>query len=535
MARIHPVEIGEIVYSEATVLNQLSRLSDDWHIFHSISWQGLRRGRQGDGEADFIVVNPLLGAAVLEVKGGNISITDGQWFSKNREGKHKIKNPFEQAKDSKYTLIKFLENLTDTSRYISVCHGVIFPNITYFEKIGLYGSKEIVCDSQGLLDIESYLISLFEHWGCGKPISSSDLPIIIHKISPSVSMTRRLVDKINNAEAEIIHLTDEQIVAMSAIRYVPRALITGTAGSGKTVLAEALINWYQEDELLKKVLYVCYNPLLAEKMAGACSIFENVECRSYFSLAHKLLRKGGVEIPLLDGEWEHDVTDLLIRSLDDFNPSYDAILIDEAQDFDSDWIYALWLMVIEKGGRIIVFGDSHQELYDRSWTLPEDLPIFPLTKNCRNTKNIAAKAEKSIGVKSPEVLGPKGPMPVYLEAESTEDQIDVILSVVESLVLDEQISPGRIVILTDRPAIRDRLREHGPGGTPITSYGKFGVAAETIRRFKGLDAEVVILCISSPDALQSDDLRKLAYVGLSRAKSMLYVIGAKKMKRIVGW
>ena len=127
MAQIHPARIDSIAHSEETVLRQLSRLSDDWIIFHSISWQGLSRGRQGDGEADFIVMNPRFGAAVLEVKGGEITVEDGRWTSTNRHGVHPIKNPFEQAKDSKYTLLRFLADLTSTiellNTYTDVADG----------------------------------------------------------------------------------------------------------------------------------------------------------------------------------------------------------------------------------------------------------------------------------------------------------------------------------------------------------------------------------------------------------------------------
>lgn len=55
--------------SERIVLEALSRLPDEWHVFHSVRWQSLRNGRQGDGEADFVLVHRQRGILVLEVKG----------------------------------------------------------------------------------------------------------------------------------------------------------------------------------------------------------------------------------------------------------------------------------------------------------------------------------------------------------------------------------------------------------------------------------------------------------------------------------
>ncbi|MBF3745682.1 NERD domain-containing protein [Burkholderia pseudomallei] len=90
--------------SEMKVREALARV-DDIVVLHSVAWQGVRRGKQADGEADFIVLVPMKGIAILEVKGGTIEVASGRWYSTDREGiQHGIKNPFEQAKDSKYAL-----------------------------------------------------------------------------------------------------------------------------------------------------------------------------------------------------------------------------------------------------------------------------------------------------------------------------------------------------------------------------------------------------------------------------------------------
>ena len=45
--------------SEKAVFAALTKLADPWHVFHSVAWQSLRNGKQGDGEAD------ELGASLL--------------------------------------------------------------------------------------------------------------------------------------------------------------------------------------------------------------------------------------------------------------------------------------------------------------------------------------------------------------------------------------------------------------------------------------------------------------------------------------
>lgn len=47
--------------SEIKVRERLSS-ADDLVVFHSVAWQSRRRGKQGDGEADFVVLAPDFGA-----------------------------------------------------------------------------------------------------------------------------------------------------------------------------------------------------------------------------------------------------------------------------------------------------------------------------------------------------------------------------------------------------------------------------------------------------------------------------------------
>src|SRR3712207_2803593 len=84
--------------SEVRTYEALSALDDTWRLFHSVVWQGLRHGRQADGEADFVLMNPRYGIIVLEVKGGRVEVEGGTWYSVDRDNaKHRIKNPFTQA------------------------------------------------------------------------------------------------------------------------------------------------------------------------------------------------------------------------------------------------------------------------------------------------------------------------------------------------------------------------------------------------------------------------------------------------------
>jgi superfamily I DNA and/or RNA helicase len=52
-----------------------------------------------------------------------------------------------------------------------------------------------------------------------------------------------------------------------------------------------------------------------------------------------------------------------------------------------------------------------------------------------------------------------------------------------------------------------------------------GILIETVHRFKGLEKAVIILWVGETTMTQSN--AEVLYVGTSRAKSLLYVVGSK--------
>src|SRR4051794_28337666 len=102
MARIYPPEITEqeVTRSERRVFEALrDGLSDDWEVFHSVSWVS-RDHAEGasDGEIDFVLCHPERAIVALEVKGKGIESVHGSWRRIERDGRRVgIKDPFKQA------------------------------------------------------------------------------------------------------------------------------------------------------------------------------------------------------------------------------------------------------------------------------------------------------------------------------------------------------------------------------------------------------------------------------------------------------
>jgi hypothetical protein len=64
--------------------------------------------KSGDVEADFIILMPDAGVAIIEVKGGTVSYEDGSWTMRNGSYARRI-HPTDQARRAKHALRRYLD------------------------------------------------------------------------------------------------------------------------------------------------------------------------------------------------------------------------------------------------------------------------------------------------------------------------------------------------------------------------------------------------------------------------------------------
>jgi superfamily I DNA/RNA helicase len=223
--------------------------------------------------------------------------------------------------------------------------------------------------------------------------------------------------------------------------------------------------------------------------------------------------------------WAERLPSLLADiGLEDPPESYDDVIIDEAQDFRSEWVDALRLF-LRPSGSLFVFRDDFQNLYDGSELASLlGVPPMPLCENIRNTKKIFAVGNRFRDGPTQRCLGPTGEEVRWVEASS-----DRLMRVVERelnrLVDTEGIRPEDIAVLTGcavdaSPFGAHEIGRHrcAPADEPTASH----ITLDSVMRFKGLDRPVVVLCGM---ANASDEL---AYVGLTRAKSLLVVVDTEE-------
>ncbi|HKX74949.1 MAG TPA: NERD domain-containing protein/DEAD/DEAH box helicase [Acidimicrobiia bacterium] len=521
MAALYPDRIKpDASEAERRLFAVLEKLPDSWTVLHSVAWQAKKDGKPSDGEADFVVVHPRYGVIVIEVKGGGIRREGEKWFSFNSKGRHQIKDPFQQATASKHSLISYLR--AGRLPYLAAGHAVAFPDVSQTASFGPNAPTDLILTRVDLRDIEAGLTRVVAHWQLDTELTDDQINLIIGLLSPTTTVRPLLRDQLAEVEARLLHLTEQQFIVLDTLRRHRRALILGGAGTGKTVLAVERARRLAYDGF--SVLLTCFNRPLALHLAKEFGDPWPIKVYSFHQLVNWQVRSAGMSMPE-DPEqewWDRISADQLVEAAGKNGLRFDAVVVDEGQDFPPQWFTALEMILANPGeDPFYVFADIHQAIYRAGWEPPFPGEPFLLSINCRNTVPIARVVSQVFGDEMSS-RGVEGPEPVWVEVESREGGVKAVSTHLHRLVNEGGLKPGQVAVLTQGRQMADELCSATRAGLKLTRLDEGGVTCETIHRFKGLEADAVIVVLE--DMADEQD-RQLAYIGLSRAKSMLVVVG----------
>lgn len=533
MARMFPDYLRSDVSSEAEkVLYKAfkEQLSDDFAVFHQVRWQvpDLRSGAR-DGEADFVIACPNLGILVLEVKGGSIRYdgTSRKWYSNDNS----ITDPFHQACDSKYSLIKLLKDPRWTywrDRWIPIGHAVAFPNHRINRSLRLDAPRNIILDYTQLSVLSDWVKAAMNYYrsqDSPRPgnFDANSVRELVRILSPSITPRSVLVD--NGVEPILRNLTKQQFRLLDSLGEQRRLAISGCAGSGKTLLA--LEKARRLNDLGFSVLVTCYSKALAQFLRKSLTGRRNLHVYTFHDLCEKLFRLAGIapEQNIPKDELFNDIyPELLIDAADQLNWHVDAVIVDEGQDFRENWWDALKLLLNDPdNGLFYFFHDDNQNINDCcNWKPPLEETPFRLTENCRNTQKIHYYALLFYSNQhSTAALGPVGRDVEFHHYTGDTELRNTLGRLLHRLVVTQGRSAKDIVILTTRrrQVLQNRiLGQFRVKADPNLSRNE--ILCNTIEYFKGLESPVVILVESE----LNDNRNNLMYVGASRARHHLIIL-----------
>lgn len=574
MARmIPPVPAVETPDSERRVYERFqSELPDTWTVVHSQRFllpasrpdrSASRRGPQ-EGEIDFLVLDPSRGAIGFEVKGGGVRRTADGWSSVDRHRTtHQIKDPGKQASSGVHAIRRYLEDAPGFGGRGFRCRfawGVVLPDVECPVDMGPDLPRDVVLDRGDFAGsrLRQAVDRAFDrHCGAGQRLSEEGAEAFVAALVERFPPASRLALRFREEDRDMLRLTEDQMLILDNLAAHDRAAIAGSAGTGKTVLAQEKARRLATTG--KRVLLLCFNLPLAEELSAGARDFD---VETFHAFCRQLALRAGLPFesprPGRDKDkrfWAEEAPVLLLDALQQLpaEARYDAIVVDEAQDFLPDW----WPCLDEalrrnRDGTLYAFYDDNQNIYGGG--PPGALQVIEtrLVYNCRNTACIAGYAARQVGAEPRVKAGaPQGEPVEEVTCRGDAEVVQAVAERLDRLVFRENVDPDAIAVVSTRTLKNSPFAsDHRAGRFELVNLGNRGrksdpasparqVVFDTLHRFKGLERDVVILLDlpggdrdaagrGSSSAGPRGDLldvdARQRYVAASRAKHLLVVV-----------
>jgi len=331
-------------------------------------------------EIDFLYICPT-GIYIIELKNVEFRKKENTWEFYNSKNKrwenYKIKlnysNPIEQLKTASQEILKFLNIINKGSLPIQTesIYSIIFLlknkkgsiSDTDDKSINLFYKEKCSLNLDQILQSKNYTLT--------EDLLHSIEKIILNNTNYYTTFERRMEEH----KKKIIALTKQQYQILDDLEN-PNILLSGVAGSGKTLIAlegcriSKKKNW--------STLLICRSSNLNKYLDLICKAdnLQNVEVKTMSSFCNKIntiAEEEGLEIekPKLDEnedflrEAQPKFINSILPKIKDI-PKYDFLIVDEAQDIMSFTELSILDQVLIGGyekGKWLVCYDEEQALY----------------------------------------------------------------------------------------------------------------------------------------------------------------------------
>jgi len=530
---------------------------------------------------DFVLLNPSIGIGVLEVKDWNLVHPEYHWESGRNDGrrligKHdgrtfRIVDPSRRLRQYKQEIFDlYCPRLERKAGFAAISAGLVFP----------FASEDRVHE----LFRDSF--SSPREYAIGRDaFANSQIERLFPaaRLTASRLMTEDLAEDFRSWLREPDHSQEQRLPLPLDPRQREYATtrtasgyrrIRGPAGSGKTtVLAARAANLSAEG---KQVLVVTFNITLWHYLRDVSSRIRTgrvntITWINFHGLCSRLVAILGVEAASKEIWKDHfernadafnDLPHLLSTELElegrEAVERYDAILVDEGQDFQPEW-WQLLRKLARPGAEMMLVADATQDLYGtaRLWT--ENAMIgagfrggwaeLPLTYRLPEpllgfAAEFARKFLPANGRQEPvsaqQELDTEPCSLRWLQVERhevAETSVEELLHMVRSqrrsamtdmTVLVDRIDVGELVVAALRERNIKTIDTFAPAGESDKTGSKEdrrkklafwkgvpSIKVTTLHSFKGWEARLLILCLTNAGSSMA---MAAAYAGLTRLK-----------------
>lgn len=338
---------------------------------------------------DIVILKKNGGAIIIEVKDWNLE----NYYIDEHTNWHLYKNdcpilsPLSQVKKYRDNIIdlhidtllsKTLNNwyYRNTISTIVYFHNESEQQITNFLLEQFEDREDLPQDTKNRYKRYRNFIKYIECWGKDSQTFKKlynylekirlNKPSILFDESLYLSFKRYLLPPYHQIEEGKTIVYSKEQTELIRSESNPRRKIKGIAGSGKTlVLARRAVNAYLRTE--STILILTYNLSLKNYIHDRINdVRENYPWdKFYITNYHQFFKAEannyGLEVksllPFIDTKFFEPVKRQIKR--------YKVILIDEVQDYKTEWLEIIHTYFLEENGEFVVFGDEKQNIYNR--------------------------------------------------------------------------------------------------------------------------------------------------------------------------
>lgn len=528
-------------------MSALRTLPPDAHVFVRLRLLDAEANR--DRELDFLVVHPELGLVIVEVKGRGVEPRGDHWIRKDAQGREQVleEPPGEQLLAQQYALLRFLQEaglgfVPQITRVLALPALSLQPDQALGPDLPpcrILTREKLRRPFQALREA----VTGGADWDAWRKtpearhheVRSEQLRKLLDVMTPQLAPPPSLA-QILEAEGRLQDLAARTLMdhlAMNISRG--RFHVHGGPGSGKSLLARQVTRlWVSEG---RRVLVLAFNKALTYATQNALDDLIRADrtlVSTYHDLAVNLLREAG-QLPLCEEQARFfneqvpiGLNDLLRKGECPSAGSWDALVVDEAQDLDPSWVRPLLgLLRDPERDPVLLLEDPAQSLYREAhhelgqpWRIDLSLRQHPALRRA------ACLAFPACGWEAPADVPDDGA--VTFQRSSPETWKRDLATHLDTLA-KEGLQPRQVLILAPhRPETLGLKDGQVVGPWRLNTVSDWWeeekadhVRMGTVHAFKGLEADVVIYLAP---AYRHQDAQRLAYTTYSRARHRLIVL-----------
>lgn len=513
---------------------------------------------------DFILIDPLYGVTIIEVKAWSIDYIDKINNKEVTLNDGRIdKNPSFKTRNYFNTIqnfLRFKENLINDENELNFnLYASLFLSQISENESSTNGLKEYLNHYPSTVcyknDIQKLNLDILFPKG-KNIIDDKSVGLIRQAIFPEtqIKSTIDIVNKRNEEKIKVMDISQEEFS-----KKIPNGHyhISGTPGSGKTVILIARAIHLLRQNSNWRIAIVTYNKALKSKIELKLKVLKDdlelmdidinkIEVMTFHSLALKI---ASIQVPRPSND---DFWTIILpkKALENAYPQFDAICIDEYQDFRDNWIKVCIASikpyeynVVEKGEKtskllpnILFAGDRLQSIYnpnETNWSQNVGLDMRGRSKLLKTSyRTTSEHISLALSLLETETIYENEIKKFYegrrgiIGRNNIKNSLEFISNGVVGKLseLFRQYNKNEILILTDTKYSADNfcnelpleIRKNVLFQKEILDDTKTTIT--TYYSSKGLEAKVVIIL-----NINNIKDKKLAYVAMTRASEKLII------------